>query len=241
MSACSKASVCPRKGGPKIKCVELVKTSKKNQTPVIDGLGPFPDEPALCSFDHVLQLLGAHGGFNLLDDCTCGECALSVQPTPCPSNLDINLAGSSKSCNSGNKPSSILKKKCSGGKSKASIPIVDALCGSKSVKTGGCTCGRKKSQTSVCSRKAPLPRSFSLCSLACRKIKEKLGFQTNKGGSSNWLWTRMHCNKDGCEIYEIFKSSTGCKQPPKKCGKPNLIFVVLPNGVIMPFETLNTH
>ncbi|KAM7352197.1 uncharacterized protein ACRADG_004831 [Cochliomyia hominivorax] len=93
-----------------------------------------------------------------------------------------------------------------------------------------------------------LKRSFSLCSLACRKLKEKLIFTPTPNLampiiSPQWLWTKVENYADGCQVYEIFKNSNASSHPTKfdTSRASKIIFVILPTGIIMPFETLARH
>lgn len=87
-----------------------------------------------------------------------------------------------------------------------------------------------------------LKRSYSVCSLACKKMKSMF---SNSSGCNNenarWLWTKERKDGDKCQVYEVFKNST-ISSHPKQFDNPSaarIIFIILPTGIIMPFETVN--
>ncbi|XP_068145183.1 uncharacterized protein [Drosophila tropicalis] len=91
-----------------------------------------------------------------------------------------------------------------------------------------------------------LKYSLSLCSLACRNLKSKLPCScsqctTKETDRNKWLWTRLISTKDGCKVYEVYKDSNVNRAPCKmECShEPVIIFLIMPNGYIMPFETFS--
>jgi len=73
-----------------------------------------------------------------------------------------------------------------------------------------------------------LKQSLLSCSVACRRLKGKLS-----GKDKNYVWTRMVHSEKGSKVYEVYQKSN-----PKK---PTIVFLVLPNGHVMPFETLSAN
>ncbi|XP_017099933.1 uncharacterized protein [Drosophila bipectinata] len=85
-----------------------------------------------------------------------------------------------------------------------------------------------------------LKRSLSICSMACQNLKNKLNSQNSPPHKKQtWLWTRLTRSKDGCKVYEVFKNSNVDKAPSRnRANDPVIIFLVMPNGYIMPFESV---
>ncbi|XP_017005880.2 uncharacterized protein [Drosophila takahashii] len=83
---------------------------------------------------------------------------------------------------------------------------------------------------------------ISTCSVACHQLKTKLASQEFSGGSGKdqrWLWTRLIRGNDGCMVYEVYKESDADKSPSKIGSEaPIILFLVMPNGYIMPFESI---
>ncbi|KRF98279.1 uncharacterized protein Dwil_GK23740 [Drosophila willistoni] len=91
-----------------------------------------------------------------------------------------------------------------------------------------------------------LKYSLSLCSMACRNLKSKLPCScrrctTKESDRNKWLWTRLISTKDGCKVYEVYKDSNVNRAPCNMEGskEPVIIFLIMPNGYIMPFETFS--
>ncbi|KAH8353196.1 hypothetical protein KR084_009626 [Drosophila pseudotakahashii] len=84
--------------------------------------------------------------------------------------------------------------------------------------------------------------SISTCSVACHQLKTKLASQEFSGGSGKdqrWLWTRLIRGNDGCMVYEVYKESDADKSPSRIGSEaPIILFLVMPNGYIMPFESI---
>lgn len=60
-------------------------------------------------------------------------------------------------------------------------------------------------------------------------------------GSAKWLWTKERKDDDKCQVYEVFKNSTISSHPTQfdNPSAARIIFIILPTGIIMPFETVN--
>ncbi|XP_030384511.1 uncharacterized protein LOC115631815 [Scaptodrosophila lebanonensis] len=85
-----------------------------------------------------------------------------------------------------------------------------------------------------------MKRSLSMCSMAVRRLKSKVTSRCEpRADGQRWLWTRMVCQDNGCKVYEVYKDSDSSKAPCEKEGSPVIIFLVMPNGYIMPFESLS--
>nr|NP_001259935.1 uncharacterized protein Dmel_CG3557, isoform B [Drosophila melanogaster]AGB92472.1 uncharacterized protein Dmel_CG3557, isoform B [Drosophila melanogaster] len=85
-----------------------------------------------------------------------------------------------------------------------------------------------------------ISRSISTCSVACQQLKDKLTSQIAQGHKDQkWLWTRLIRGNDGCMVYEVYKDSD-VDNSPSKIGSeaPIILFLVMPNGCIMPFESI---
>ncbi|TMW54252.1 hypothetical protein DOY81_000675 [Sarcophaga bullata] len=194
------------------KCALIAKAVKKSQMPVYDTFGPFPDEPIMCS------------------------------PT-------VDSERSNYSADTAQKSS------CTSMVSTPKTPKEDSIADSKSEGYPSVRCGTPKKSKCKDSRQGKrtlglplraLRRSFSLCSLACRKLREKVSFSPSvikPQVSTHWLLTKLQSHADGCQVYEVFKNSSASTHPSKidtqKASK--LIFVILPSGIIMPFETVPKH
>ncbi|XP_017047697.1 uncharacterized protein LOC108092567 [Drosophila ficusphila] len=83
-------------------------------------------------------------------------------------------------------------------------------------------------------------RSISTCSVACEQLKTKLKTQESPAEKDQkWLWTRLVHGKDGCMVYEVYKDSDGNNSPSRIGSEsPIILFLVMPNGCIMPFESI---
>ncbi|XP_004531583.1 uncharacterized protein LOC101461929 [Ceratitis capitata] len=240
----------------------VARTVKKNSLPACDAFGPFPDETIVSSLDRALYLMGARRVQEFLH-----------LPTPSldSSNSDISVTVSQVSCPESHRPCrkcntiittdtkdktklpSCLKvtKTCTCPKCRASTAKTMTL----SRKPCCCCCSIASTHSSKSSLSShvqiceppktanPLKRSFSMCSLACRKLKQMLTFPPKDGEKSRWLWARLQSTDNGCQVYEIFKNSSVCTHPSEfeKKRTPQVIFVMLQNGNIMPFEILSAH
>ncbi|XP_011201749.2 uncharacterized protein LOC105225109 [Bactrocera dorsalis] len=239
----------------------IARTLKKNSPPACDAFGPFPDETIVSGIDRALYLMGARRVQEFLH-----------LPTPSldSSNSDISLTVSQVSCPNSHRPCrkcstvitsdtkdknklpSCLKvtKTCTCPKCRASTAQTMTFS-----KKPCCCCGSSSARSSKSSLAShvqiceppksmnPLKRSFSMCSLACRKLKQMLTFPSSDDQKAKWLWARLHSTENGCQVYEIFKNSSVCTHPSEfeKQRMPQVIFVVLQNGAIMPFEILPSH
>ncbi|XP_067626157.1 uncharacterized protein [Eurosta solidaginis] len=237
----------------------IARTLKKNSIPACDAFGPFPDETIVSGIDRALYLMGARRVQEFLHlptpslDSTNSDISLTISQVSCPEShrpcrvCSTVIATDTKDKN---KLPSCLKitRTCTCPKCRASTSKVTTLtkkqcCGSSSPHSSKTNishvqlCEPPKSTNT-------LKRSFSMCSLACRKLKEMLTFPPKDDSCKpKWLWARLHSTSIGCQVYEIFKNSNVCTHPSEfeKKRTPQVIFVVLKNGVIMPFEILPSH
>lgn len=220
------------------KCSLYAKTFKKTQIPIYDALGPFPDEILMSSIDRVLFLFGAQKIQRYFNSEKLNEIMNEKEMEICdqfPLRNTPTHSVLTKSDNCSNKSLSFRKSYLSQPSSmSARIAAKDEYFRQDSGK--------------VAIPLRVLKHSFSMCSLACRKIKEKLSFAPSRTLtmpilSPQWLWTKVESYADGCQVYEVFKNSSTCSHPTKfdtsKAAK--IIFVILPTGIIMPFETLIRH
>lgn len=86
-----------------------------------------------------------------------------------------------------------------------------------------------------------LRRSYSLCTFACRKVKAMFTGDKCADSNARWLWTKERKHGDNCQVYEVFKNSTISSHPTQfdNPSASRIIFIILPTGIIMPFETVN--
>ncbi|KAH8249025.1 hypothetical protein KR032_005316 [Drosophila birchii] len=101
---------------------------------------------------------------------------------------------------------------------------------------------RKRTSSGSFSMKQQLMTAEIICSAACQALKTRLKpkkSQRSECKGQTWLWTRLIRTKNGCQVYEVYKDSNA-KSSPSKIGStaPALVFLVLRNGNIMPFETI---
>lgn len=92
----------------------------------------------------------------------------------------------------------------------------------------------------ICDNRGPpfmecMKNSLSTCSLACKQIKTRLASSCK---NRRWVWTRLTRSRDGCKTYEVYHSSSANKSP-NSGGQPDIVFLVMPNGQVMPFETVS--
>ncbi|XP_017076128.1 uncharacterized protein LOC108111236 [Drosophila eugracilis] len=98
---------------------------------------------------------------------------------------------------------------------------------------------RKAGSISVRER---MERSISSCSVACQQLKAKLASEEISGQKDQkWLWTRLTHGKNGCMVYEVYKDSDADSSPSSiRSEAPIILFLVMPNGCIMPFESISS-
>ncbi|XP_036328307.1 uncharacterized protein LOC118740755 [Rhagoletis pomonella] len=237
----------------------IARTLKKNSLPAYDAFGPFPDETIVSGIDRALYLMGARRVQEFLHlptpsmDSSNSDISLTVSQVSCPeSHRPCRVCNTVIPTDSKNKrqlPSCLkMTKTCSCAKCRAStvktmIVSKKPCCCSSSL---ACSTKSSMSRVQICEppkSSNPLRRSFSLCSLACRKLKQMLTFPPKDGCKPKWHWARLHSTLNGCQIYEIFKNTNVCTHPSEfeKKRTPQVIFVVLQNDVIMPFEILPSH
>ncbi|XP_053959519.1 uncharacterized protein LOC128864057 [Anastrepha ludens] len=235
----------------------ITRTLKKNSLPAYDAFGPFPDETIVSGLDRALYFMGARRVQEFLHlptpsmDSSNSDISLTVSPVSCPDShrscRNCSTVITTDSKNKKQLPSCLkLTKTCTCDKCRASTTktmifskkpccTTSSACSTKSSLSRAQECEPPKSSN-------PLKRSFSMCSLACRKLKQMLTFPS-KDSKPKWIWARIHSTSNGCQVYEIFKNSNVCTHPSEfeKKRTPQVIFVVLKNGVIMPFEILPYH
>lgn len=231
------------------RCSLCAKNCMNTRIPVFGALGPFPDEPLLSSLDRVLFWLGCKNVQNSVNsersstkqDDYGSRCSVEIETDREVQHTKVNK--SPTHCVVPNteysKCDKFLCKKLTiqqpslchfPSNSEENISISQNLC-------------RKASQR-IGKPVRNIARSFSLCSLACRKLKEKLKFaETTSDHSTKWLWTKMQNYGDGIQVFEVFKNSSTATHPTKfdTCKAAKIIFIILPTGFIMPFETLPRH
>ncbi|KAH8298061.1 hypothetical protein KR018_005774, partial [Drosophila ironensis] len=256
-------SCCPK---PKAKCCCYAEGGSSfrqcHRAPFIDAVGPYPDEIIMSVLDRILCLVRADKIIRSIamvthmepptNACCPPPPTLCCPPTrrsssTCASVCSTKtLSSSMKTCNS--QPPSSCCGSCFSPRSPCLKRISAASCCPRQrvvrvdfdhpaeVRTfgGGCSTVKKR-----------IERSLSTCSVACQQLKEKL---VPKDGAKckdhTWLWTRMMDTKEGYKMYEVFKNSkTG--QPPStaagdKDNGPLIVFMMTPNGYIMPFESVSS-
>ncbi|KAI8125674.1 hypothetical protein FF38_09430 [Lucilia cuprina] len=235
------------------KCSLYAKTFKKTQIPVYDAFGPFPDEPLMSGIDRVLFFFGGgrvqkyfNSEYTTIEQASKSGCSSVVKFESCCK--DQHNKGFEK-CLVRNSPTySVIQNckccQCDVCPQKSSIFRDSRLSPRICIKEN--TSSRDSKKIGIPLR--ALKRSFSLCSLACRKLKEKLSLALPSTMvtpiiAPHWLWTKVENYSNGCQVYEIFKNSTITTHPTKfdTCRASKIIFVILPTGIIMPFETLPRH
>ncbi|XP_065358571.1 uncharacterized protein LOC135952508 [Calliphora vicina] len=242
---------------PLPKCSLYAKTFKKTQIPIYDAFGPFPDEPLMTSIDRVLFLFGARKVqkyFNSECPCDSSDCCSVVKQLEYGKEHKPHQNCESEKCFVRNTPTYSVLQKCQNCKcdvsSNKSLHFRESSLSRRSItpriSIKENSCRQERGQIAIPLR--ALKKSFSLCSLACRKLKEKLSLAVPSSLPSHiispqWLWTKVESYADGCQVYEIFKNSSTTTHPTKfdTCKAAKIIFVILPTGIIMPFETLPRH
>lgn len=238
-------------------CSLYAKTFKKTQIPVYDALGPFPDEPLMTSIDRVLFLFGGRKVRKYFNS----ECfSVGSGKSDCCSTINSQMEHkahhnySNDQCYVQKSPTYSVIQKLKSSKydmrSNKSTSFQESSlsprCNTPRISINENSCRQESGKIGIPLR--VLKRSFSLCSLACRKLKEKLSLaqsslQSRPPSSPQWLWTKMEIYADGCQIFEVFKNSNAATHPTKfdTCKASKIIFVILPTGIIMPFETLGRY
>ncbi|XP_058977414.1 uncharacterized protein LOC131802076 [Musca domestica] len=227
---------------PKCRVNRVKPLTRLRKIPALNTFGPFPDETITIAMDRILYFLGGRKMQKFFHtESTSGSSGRSL----C-SMRSVCYKGSPKcptyqtSVESFYSSSNVWESGDQNNYPKINICPIDR----------GKSTPRKILQEShrdddSCLRKSmqSLKRSFSLCSLTCRKIKEKMLMGREPSSPPKWLWTKLQDYGDGWQVYEVFTNSSTSSHPTQfETEKaPRIIFVILPTGVIMPFETLIRH
>nr|XP_016929086.1 uncharacterized protein LOC108009323 [Drosophila suzukii] len=101
---------------------------------------------------------------------------------------------------------------------------------------------KKAGSTTIRERMERMDQSISTCSVACQQLKTKLAStESSAGKDQKWLWTRLIRSNNGCMVYEVYKESDGDNSPSRIGSEsPIILFLVMPNGYIMPFESIGS-
>ncbi|XP_034474351.1 uncharacterized protein LOC117781662 [Drosophila innubila] len=239
--------------------------------PLCYAMGPYPDEVIMLALDRVLYYLGATKILHQLE-LTCSSSTVQEKESASPASIPAppcTVASSTSTCSLMGK---IDVSKCSSNssiskyttaKSKNSVgdftlPKTSSLrlkstiqkvtipaCNSRPrtprvdfahpvvdnrIKSGG---------PSISTR---MKQSLSTCSLACRRLTDKLS-ANSLDKHQRWVWTRLVHSENGSKVYEVYQNSNTNKKPWKMSGpkQPVIVFLVLPNGHVMPFETISSN
>ncbi|KQS69997.1 uncharacterized protein Dere_GG24524, isoform B [Drosophila erecta] len=237
-------------------CPPGLRLEKTPQAPLFDMLGPHPDEVIMTILDRILYLSGATKIIPML------ELAKQAPCTP----IHCTSASSSSAWNTCySTPSTICCPKATRCCCCPKVPPVP--CCSKATSKSSCIKTTSRLSAAACCPRQRTPRvdfdhpaeniplrksagsatirdrmirSISTCSLACQQLKDKLTSQESQGRKDQkWLWTRLIRGDNGCMVYEVYKDSDAGNSPSEiKSEAPIILFLVMPNGYIMPFESL---
>ncbi|XP_043640738.1 uncharacterized protein LOC122611597 isoform X2 [Drosophila teissieri] len=243
MSSCSGTQTT------RCECPPGLRLEKTPQAPLLDMLGPHPDEVIMTILDRILYLSGATKIIPMLELAKQGSALKNEScppPAPCaPSHC--SSAGSSV------QPCSSAWNSCYSKPSTVCCPKATRCCSTPKVPPVPC-CPRTprvdfdhpaediplRKNAGSATIKERMIRSISTCSLACQQLKDKLTSQESQGRKDQkWLWTRLVRGNDGCMVYEVYKDSDADRSPSKiESEAPIILFLVMPNGCIMPFESI---
>ncbi|XP_064539215.1 uncharacterized protein LOC135428991 [Drosophila montana] len=239
-----------------------------NLSPLSDALGPYPDEVIMTALDRILYYSGATKIYHQLDMAAMRQSLASAPsagattlPVLCPkvsgSSVCSGICGNIEvaKCNSN---SSMSKYASAKSTAKWKSPTVCSTPPKTSSQRSKCTIGKPVSyprlrtprvdfahpvsDTRQVAGGPTLPermkRSLSTCSIAYLRLKTKLHDCRQK-----WLWTRLMSSENGCHVYEVYKNSDVEHAPSKMSGakEPVILFLVMPNGQVTPFESLSTY
>ncbi|KAH8324152.1 hypothetical protein KR074_000726, partial [Drosophila pseudoananassae] len=241
---------------PECSCDSKMGISFKRQPRSIlkDFMGPYPDEVLMTVLDRILYLCGAT---KIIRTMAMGNQIAPLNPkagclpTPsCPSS-------SCTSVYSMLPPTSSTRTCCSSRREEpprtCPSPCIKSL---NKIRAATCSPRQRAARVDFANPvddvpnkrqfaggsdiKNRLKRSLSICSMACQNLKNKLNSQSSPPHKNQtWLWTRLTRSKDGCKVYEVFKNSNVDKAPSSsRANDPVIIFLVMPNGYIMPFESV---
>ncbi|XP_016986313.1 uncharacterized protein LOC108049594 [Drosophila rhopaloa] len=249
-------------------CPPGIRLEKTKQAPFFDMLGPYPDEVIMTILDRILYLSGATRIIPMLDVAglsstlkkeSCpppSTCATSLSTTTCPSSSAWRTCCSKPSSSCCTKPPSSC-----GSIGRQKFPSVPCSAKSSCIKTSSrlsaaACCPRQRTPrvdfdhpaenipmrrtAGSATIKEQMDRSISKNSVACQHLKTKLKSEVSPGREEQkWLWTRLVPGNDGCMVYEVYKDSDA-DNSPSRIGKetPIILFLVMPNGYIMPFESI---
>ncbi|XP_017130424.1 uncharacterized protein LOC108148080 isoform X2 [Drosophila elegans] len=241
-------------------CAPGLRLEKTPQTPFFDTLGPYPDEVIMTMLDRILYLSGATKIIPMLNLAGSTEKTKSCTPPLTCTTSAISTCSSSsawRTCCS--KPSSSC---CTKAPSTCRQKFSPVPCSGKS----SCIKSSSRLSATTCCPRQRTPRvdfdhpaedipmrkkagsdtveehfkrSISETSLACQHLKTKLTCQESpKRKEQKWLWTRLIPANNGCMVYEVYKDSDAEKSPSGIGSEaPIILFLVMPNGYIMPFES----
>ncbi|XP_075150844.1 uncharacterized protein LOC142224952 [Haematobia irritans] len=209
---------------------------KQNQLriPINNILGPFPDEPITECLDRLLYYLRGCKLFKYFTDSPINS---ARNDDPLTTNTHNGI---SKDCSESRNNQNY------GPRNKTDSPIcVLAPIESMNFKNSSKSNYRKQEiagEQKEHSFAPQLKRSSSLDSLVSKKIKGSLYNEPIKS-SSKWLCTKLHNYSNGCKVYEIFTNSSNLSYPQNhdENKEQKIIFITLPSGNIIPFETLKRH
>ncbi|XP_073822453.1 uncharacterized protein [Musca autumnalis] len=224
-------------------------TTRPRRIPAYNTFGPFPDETITITLDRILYFLGGRRiqkFFNTESTSTATESSESSM-----SMVTCKMC-SKHQCPRQSPHGSVYSFKTAHNISYCDVPKFRSKCTtlgpliSRSQKSTPRVCIKDEVYgDGSCLRKSvrTLKRSFSLCSLACRRLKEKLLLGTESYMPPQWLWTKLQDYGNGCRVYEVFTNSSTSSHPTQfeSDKAPRIIFVILPTGIIMPFETIVRH
>ncbi|XP_052852487.1 uncharacterized protein LOC128262341 isoform X2 [Drosophila gunungcola] len=245
-------------------CPPGLRLEKTPQAPFFDTLGPYPDEVIMTILDRILYLSGATKIIPMLNIAGSTEKNKSCSPPPtcvtspistCPSSSAWRTCCSKPSSSCCTKPPSTCSSTCR--QKFSSVPCSGkSSCIKSSSRLSAVTCCprqrtprvdfdhpaenipmRKKAGSAKVEEH--LKRSISETSLACQHLKAKLTSQESpKRMEQKWLWTRLIPANNGCMVYEVYKDSNAENSPSGiESEAPIIVFLVMPNGYIMPFES----
>ncbi|EDW11152.2 uncharacterized protein LOC6575705 [Drosophila mojavensis] len=219
------------------------------QCSLTNALTPYPDEIIMTILDRILYFFGATKICHLLGNPPCRSpppvCAKSSCTSVTCTSGQMSKCSTSSSLSklAGAKLTGNCKSKSSSLKSKSSVG-----------QSTGCSAGprtphvdfahpagdnRRRSADSI-SLSDRMKLSLSKASIAYTRLKSKLSANLQHLGKK-WLWTRLVRSENGCHIYEVYKNSA---KEPDSCSmsgdkEPVILFLVTPNGQVMPFESLS--
>ncbi|BFF94789.1 uncharacterized protein DMAD_12322 [Drosophila madeirensis] len=246
-------------------CGSTLQFKKTPQAPLYDLLGPYPDEIIMSTLDRILYYSGATKVIRMLAMSGCDPAdsttAEKSAPPSCGSVTSAARASTSAVTCCSRPPS------CSSHRSAPSTRCKPKPCIKESSKKPACCdtstscCPSRRSprvdfanpvdecqprsKGGECLLGARIKESLSACPLTCERLRSKLsiGAKSSPSNTQKWLWTRLVSVKDGYLVYEVYKDSNADLDPRSQIagkGSPVIIFLVLPNGYIMPFESIST-